>query len=647
VATRGDEVVVVGDRGVVLRAVGDEPLTTVAWPAGQQNTERFFAVHPRGEGFVLAGGTGSGRLATLIAGVLKPVSTAQPLPILQGVDGPAATAVGQRGAWISDVATAPTLTFPAGFPNAESLHAVWSAPDGTTIAVGGNVLSPRLDEGVVVARGKELPPIPKELVALAPPPATSTACPDAEIDPASTGSIARRWVEQALGAIRRDTPRPTVHARNLYHLSGAMWDAYAAYDAVARPLLVGTRAVGTADDREKSVGAAAWTVLATRYFRAAGGARSEACFRAFAARTGLEPLDAPARSPAEELGRIVGKRWLAANADDGSAEAEDYADPARFSPEGPALVVDEPGVGTDPRTLDLGRWQPLNLAEAATQNGIILPAGTQGYIGAHWGGVRPFALVRPTPQAPYVDPGRWIGNDIQALAPLAIDVLEKTAALGDDTLIDTSPRAVGNSPLGTDDGRGHATNPTTGAPYGPNMVRRGDHTRLLAEYWADGPKSETPPGHWFVIANQAADTPGFPRKLFGRGDPLAPLAWDVHVYIALGGAVHDAAIAAWEIKRRELAVRPITLIRALAGRGQASAPSLPSYAADGLPSFPTSSSSSPKRAWRRGGIGAFSIISAKSSYSAFSGSRAIGGRAAPGSDGSVASIGPLTNGATS
>jgi len=42
-------------------------------------------------------------------------------------------------------------------------------------------------------------------------------------------SIARQWDEVLLDAIRRDTPRPTVHARNLFHLSGVMWDAWRAY----------------------------------------------------------------------------------------------------------------------------------------------------------------------------------------------------------------------------------------------------------------------------------------------------------------------------------------------------------------------------------------------------------------------------------
>ena len=50
------------------------------------------------------------------------------------------------------------------------------------------------------------------------------------VEHASGHSIARVWNEMLLDAIRRDTPRPTVHARNLFHLSIAMWDCWVAYD---------------------------------------------------------------------------------------------------------------------------------------------------------------------------------------------------------------------------------------------------------------------------------------------------------------------------------------------------------------------------------------------------------------------------------
>ena len=63
-------------------------------------------------------------------------------------------------------------------------------------------------------------------------------------------------------------------------------------------------------------------------------------------------------------------------------------------------------------------------------------------------------------------------------------------------MIDISPRSFGNNSLGANDGAGYDVNPVTGKPYAPNLVKRGDWSRVIAEFWADGPDSETPPGHW-------------------------------------------------------------------------------------------------------------------------------------------------------
>jgi hypothetical protein len=171
------------------------------------------------------------------------------------------------------------------------------------------------------------------------------------------------------------------------------------------------------------------------------------------------------------------------------------------------------------------------------------------------------------------------------LVDATVEVLRKSSELDidDGVMIDISPGAYGNNDLGTNDGSGHSTNPSTNAPYAPQIVKRGDFTRALAEFWADGPKSETPPGHWNALANAVADNPALTRRLFGSGSLLDPLSWDVHVYLALNGAVHDAAIAAWELKRVYTAARPITLIRYMGALGQRSDSSLPSYDANGLP----------------------------------------------------------------
>jgi hypothetical protein len=169
-----------------------------------------------------------------------------------------------------------------------------------------------------------------------------------------------------------------------------------------------------------------------------------------------------------------------------------------------------------------------------------------------------------------------------------VETMQKTAAVdpSDPSTIDISPGAYGHNTLGTNDGKGWSKNPVTGEPYAPEVVLKADFFRVMAEFWADGPKSETPPGHWNTLANTVADSPGFKRQLFGKGPSLDPLSWDVHVYLALNGAEHDAAIAAWEIKRRATTVRPISLVRWKGAKGQSSDPKGPSYDPEGLPLVP-------------------------------------------------------------
>src|SRR4029453_1252971 len=117
----------------------------------------------------------------------------------------------------------------------------------------------------------------------------------------------------------------------------------------------------------------------------------------------------------------------------------------------------------------------------------------------------------------------------------------------------------------------------------------GDFTRALTEYWADGPKSETPPGHWNVIANEVSDAMGADLaalKIGGQGAAVDRLQWDVKLYLAINGAVHDAAVAAWGLKGHYDSVRPISMIRYLGGLGQSSDPPGPGYDPEGLPLVP-------------------------------------------------------------
>jgi hypothetical protein len=57
-------------------------------------------------------------------------------------------------------------------------------------------------------------------------------------------SVAREWNEVLLESIRSDLARPTIHARNLWHISAAMFDAWSVYSESAHPYLLGTTVGG-------------------------------------------------------------------------------------------------------------------------------------------------------------------------------------------------------------------------------------------------------------------------------------------------------------------------------------------------------------------------------------------------------------------
>ena len=73
-------------------------------------------------------------------------------------------------------------------------------------------------------------------------------------------SVARQWNEVLLEAIRNDYARPTVHARNLFHVSAAMYDAWASYDREAatffipKPQVILNSAIYDDDDKKGGKG---------------------------------------------------------------------------------------------------------------------------------------------------------------------------------------------------------------------------------------------------------------------------------------------------------------------------------------------------------------------------------------------------------
>ncbi len=409
-------------------------------------------------------------------------------------------------------------------------------------------------------------------------------------------SVARVWNEALLDAIRMDLARPTVHARNLYHSSAAMWDAWAVYSETAEGVFVTEKqtAQNIESARATAISHAVHRLLAHRFANTPDAAITLANLRSTMQGLGYDPddLTSSGNSPVA-VGNRIASAIINHGLSDGSNEINDYEN-LIYQPLNPPLLPDFPG---NPDLLDANRWQPLALDFFVDQSGNIIVGGYPDFLSPEWGNLPGFALTpddRSTymrdgvPWYVYHDPGpppELAGpGDADYKAGFA-QVVEWSGLLdpADGVMIDISPAARGNNNLGSNDGNGYSLNPVTGTPYTPQLVAAGDYYRVLAEFWADGPDSETPPGHWYTIANTVADHPQFVRRIAGRGPIVSSLEWDVKTYLALGGAMHDSAISAWGAKGWYDYIRPVSAIRGMCDLGQSSDPGQASFDPDGIP----------------------------------------------------------------
>lgn len=440
-------------------------------------------------------------------------------------------------------------------------------------------------------------------------------------------SIARVWNDQMLAAIRVDNVRPPVQARNLFHLSAATYDIWAlAHPTQARkkyllggnfcplPAGVGTPTVA---ETQAAISYAAYRLISKRFAESPGYAGTVASLNAEMSRLGYDPAftgkqvgQATVRGAA--LGNLVADCYLRYGRTDGSNERGSHANTA-YKPRNEP--VDPQSYG-NPSLTNWDNWQPIALQTFVDQGGNTVSGGAEDFLGAEWGRVKPFALRadqkhvyrREGAEYPvYLDPGPPPPAEGGKNAEYKWNFALVGAWSGhldpnDGVMWDASPGKLGaTAPLPTtweglhsffdlqNGGTlalGRPVNPKTGQPYSSNFVRRGDYTRALAEFWADGPTSETPPGHWFLIFNTVSDSPQLTKKLWGKGEPVDALTWDVLGYFTLGGALHDAAIAAWGAKGWYDGIRPVSALRAMAGYGQSSDPKLASYDPRGLPLIP-------------------------------------------------------------
>lgn len=439
-------------------------------------------------------------------------------------------------------------------------------------------------------------------------------------------TVARQWSEVLLDAIRNDFARPTVHARNLFHISVAMYDAWAVYDEVATPYMLGKELHGYTvpfagikapasiqEAREEAISYAAFRLIRHRFKDAPGRPYiyfiANNLFEELGYDTSFVSVDYIQGSPAA-LGNYIASQVIQYGLQDGSNEADKY----RNQYYEPINNLTNPRWPNVVSLRDPNRWQPLGLGIFIDQGGNPVEDGAAKFLSPEWGWVDPFAMTEEDSKIEIRDGFAWkVYHDpgppplIEARNPESpyrkgfemVSIWSSHLDPSDSVYWDISPGAIGNTDIdaypttiealldyynyfdGGDVGKGHDLNPVTGQPYEPNMVLRGDYTRVLAEFWADGPDSETPPGHWFSIVNYVNDHPDLVRKWKGEGPEVDPLEWDVKCYLTLGGAMHDAAISAWSVKGYYDYIRPISAIRYL-GRGQLTSDTLPNYRANGM-----------------------------------------------------------------
>lgn len=314
--------------------------------------------------------------------------------------------------------------------------------------------------------------------------------------PVNAASIVTDWNNVALEAIRETHPGPTLVARDLSILQTSMFDAWAAYDSQA----VGTTLGGslrrpdverTLDNKKQAISYAAYNTLVDLF------PSKIDLFKGFLTQQGYDYLNTSTdTSTAIGIGNVSAKSLLNFRHNDGSNQLGNltssgipYADYTGYQP-----------VNTHNQVNDINHWQPLSVSDG--KGGFVI----QKSLTPFWGNVTPFALTSPTEFLP--PPPKTIESDPVGFKQQAQEVLDSSANLT-------------------------------------------DKQKAIAKYWADGPSSELPPGHWNLLAQFVSDRDHH------------DLDADVKMFFTLDNGLLDTSIATWETKRFYDSVRPITAIHQL------------------------------------------------------------------------------------
>lgn len=330
--------------------------------------------------------------------------------------------------------------------------------------------------------------------------------------PSAGDSVVLVWNNAALQGVRDSKLGPPMVARALAVVHTCAYDAWAAYDHQA----IGTRLGGalrrparerTSANKNIAISYAAY-LAAIDLFPADKAGVFDPLMRSL----GLDPNEntTDATTPAG-IGSIAARAVLEYRHRDGANQLGDepggvagvpYSDYTGYRAANAPMDI---RVAFDPAAVhDPNLWQPLRYVDGT---GAVV---TQPFVGAQWQQVAPFALTSSAQMRSSTGAARYGSSDYLAQAEA---LLELSAGLTDEH-------------------------------------------KMIAEYWADGPHSELPPGHWDLFAQFVSR-----REHRGAGEDAVDA--DVKLFFALTNAIFDAGICCWDNKRAFGSVRPITALRYL------------------------------------------------------------------------------------
>ena len=305
-------------------------------------------------------------------------------------------------------------------------------------------------------------------------------------------TIVTKWNDAALEAIRVTHPGPPIVARALAITHTCMFDAWTAYDKKAKGTQLDNHLrrpenEHTMANKSKAVSYAAHRCLSDLF------PSQTSSFDSLMNTLGYNPNDnSTDLNTPTGIGNVAAAAVLEFRHQDGSNQKGELNGGAPYSDYTGYVPVNTPTAIVDPN-----RWQPLQIG-----------ANIQSFIAPHWGKVKPYALKSGSQYRKKIPPPANYTTDAERYRIQAQQVVD----------------------------------------YAANLT---DEKKVIAEYWADGPLSELPPGHWTLFATHVSERDSH------------NIDQDVKMFFALTNAIFDASIVSWDAKRHFDYVRPVTAIHFL------------------------------------------------------------------------------------